>query len=81
MNDLARLRWQCRRGVKELDVLLERYLETGYLLAGDEEKDLFVALLKLEDDALMGVFLGDSAEGEMMLELVERIRAFAGLGD
>ena len=29
MNQLARLRWQCRRGTKELDLLLQRYLETG----------------------------------------------------
>jgi succinate dehydrogenase flavin-adding protein (antitoxin of CptAB toxin-antitoxin module) len=28
MHQLARLRWQCRRGTKELDLLLQRYLET-----------------------------------------------------
>ena len=76
MDDLARLQWQCRRGVKELDVLLLCYLETGYLQAGDEEKALFVELLKLEDDELLGVLLGGSAMREMK-DLVERIRGFA----
>ncbi|MFZ2313030.1 MAG: succinate dehydrogenase assembly factor 2 [Methylobacter sp.] len=59
MNELARLKWQCRRGTKELDLMLKKYLETGYLLADDEEKALFVELLKLEDDELTGVLMGD----------------------
>ena len=59
MNQLARLRWQCRRGTKELDLLLQRYLETGYLVADDEEKALFVELLELEDDELLAVLMGE----------------------
>jgi antitoxin CptB len=77
MNQLARLRWQCRRGTKELDLLLQRYLDSGYLLADDEEKALFVELLELEDDELLGVLMGD-LEVEMgeMKVLVEKIKAF-----
>ena len=63
MNQLAKLRWQCRRGTKELDLLLQRYLETGYLVADDEEKELFVELLELEDDELMESFDGRAGSG------------------
>ncbi|MFZ2171304.1 MAG: succinate dehydrogenase assembly factor 2 [Methylococcaceae bacterium] len=78
MNQLARLRWQCRRGTKELDLLLQRYLETDYLAADDEEKALFAELLELEDDDLLAVLMGESkAEAEVMKTLVENIRAFA----
>ncbi|MEI6706081.1 MAG: succinate dehydrogenase assembly factor 2, partial [Methylococcales bacterium] len=38
MNELAKLKWQCRRGMKELDLLLENYLATDYLLADTAEK-------------------------------------------
>jgi len=81
MNQLARLRWQCRRGTKELDLLLQRYLETDYLAADDEEKALFAELLELEDDELFGVLMGDSEveAGELKL-LVEKMRAFAAAG-
>jgi len=77
MHQLARLRWQCRRGTKELDLLLQRYLDSGYLMADDEEKALFVELLELEDDELLGVLMGD-LEVEMgeMKVLVEKIKAF-----
>ncbi len=78
MHQLAKLHWQCRRGTKELDLLLQRYLDSGYLLAGDEEKALFVELLGLEDDKLVAVLMGelDVGTGEMKV-LVEKIRSFA----
>ena len=75
MNQLARLRWQCRRGTKELDLLLQRYLETGYLTADDEEKALFVELLELEDDELLAVLMCESeVEAEEMKALVKKIK-------
>ncbi|HEY8034328.1 MAG TPA: succinate dehydrogenase assembly factor 2 [Methylobacter sp.] len=76
MDDLARLKWQCRRGTKELDFLLNRYLETGYLVADQGERALFVELLGMEDDVLAGVLMGD-LEVEEMGGVVEKIRVFA----
>jgi antitoxin CptB len=74
MNQLAKLQWQCRRGTKELDLLLQRYLETGYLLANDEEKAQFIEFLEMEDDELMGVLMGDwDVETEEMKVLVGKI--------
>jgi antitoxin CptB len=77
MKQLAKLRWQCRRGTKELDLLLQRYLETGYLVADAKEKELFVELLALEDGKLLESLMGDSEveAGELMF-LLEKIRAF-----
>jgi len=78
MNQLARLRWQCRRGTKELDLLLQRYLEAGYFVADDEEKAQFVELLALEDDELVGVLMGElDVKAGKVKALVGKIRAFA----
>ncbi|ASF45948.1 FAD assembly factor SdhE [Methylovulum psychrotolerans] len=54
--ELAKLKWQCRRGSLELDLLLQHYLDTAYLQANPEEQARFVALLQLEDEALLAVF-------------------------
>jgi antitoxin CptB len=53
MDELAKLRWQCRRGTRELDLLLNNYLETRYPFADEEEKARFVEMLKLDDSDLM----------------------------
>jgi len=74
MDELARLKWQCRRGTKELDFLLNRYLETGYLVEDEGEKALFVELLKFEDDELLAILIGESEAAEEMKFLVDKIR-------
>ena len=59
MNDTAaRLRWQCRRGMRELDQLLSGYLDDRYPEAPAAEKAAFAALLELPDPELAGYFLG-----------------------
>ena len=75
MPPLAKLRWQCRRGTKELDFLLLRYLDSRYAKADADEQALFVELLALDDDELIGVLLGDlDVEAAAMTGLVEKIR-------
>jgi antitoxin CptB len=51
-SELARLRWRCRRGMRELDVLLQRYLDQRYAHAPRAEQQAFEALLELPDPEL-----------------------------
>ncbi len=53
----SRLKWQCRRGMRELDDLLTSYLERRYDAAGADEKEAFAALLALPDPELVGYLL------------------------
>jgi antitoxin CptB len=48
----GQLRWRCRRGMRELDVLLERYLQERYPSAPAAEQQVFVALLEAPDPQL-----------------------------
>ena len=57
MND-ARLRWQCRRGMRELDVLLAGYLDQQYQQADEAHKEAFRQLLALADPELIAYLLG-----------------------
>ncbi|MEI6354046.1 MAG: succinate dehydrogenase assembly factor 2 [Methylococcus sp.] len=51
MNEKS-LRWGCRRGLRELDTLLLRYLDERYGEADEGEKKAFEALLEWPDDQL-----------------------------
>jgi antitoxin CptB len=57
-RELARLRWRCRRGMKELDTLLVRYLEAHYVAASAEDQGRFLELLELQDPDLAAYVLG-----------------------
>lgn len=53
----SQLRWQCRRGMRELDELLTGYLERRYDRADAAEKAAFQRLLALADPELMGYLM------------------------
>ena len=55
--ELSQLRWHCRRGVKELDVVLSNYLDNHYLESAPDTQEAFKTLMKLEDPILMSLVL------------------------
>ena len=60
MNDFARLQWRCRRGIREMDLLLERFLQQHYASLSDNEKKIFDSLLDEPDPDLLNWIMGRS---------------------
>ena len=57
-TEFNRLRWQCRRGLLENDLILERFLDRhGEGLSGDR-LDVFLNLLQLGDNDLWDILSG-----------------------
>ena len=74
--ELRRLRWRCRRGMRELDQLLVRYLDVEWQRASDAERTVFLRLLETEDDRLWHWFMGfEAATDADISQMVDRIRA------
>ena len=72
----ARLAWRCRRGTRELELLLLRWLQHGYGAADSGRRALFETLLELPEPELAGYLLGGARPTEPALgELIEAIRA------
>lgn len=75
--ELRKLRWHCRRGMVELDVLLSRYLDRRGSEMDDSEIGLFRRLLECEDDRLWRWFTGiDQPQDKDLHALVVRIAQF-----
>ena len=53
----AKLRWQCRRGMRELDELLVNYLDETFKKSTNSEKQAFRDLLELSDPELVQLLL------------------------
>jgi antitoxin CptB len=69
----GQLRWHCRRGIKELDVLLERWLTQRHELASSSELANFERFLALPDPDLARYLLGHEpapAEHEAILATI-----------
>lgn len=80
--EARRMLWRCRRGMKELDVLLERWARRMLPGASPEQREAFAELLALPDPLLAGYFLGDEVPPEPRLaRLVVQISALCRLDD
>lgn len=75
-GEKGRLKWHCRRGMKELDVVLERYLEHDYDVANASEQVAFAELLTLPDPQLLDYLTGRAAPSDPASnDVVTRLRA------
>ncbi len=75
----SRLRWMCRRGMKELDVVMGRYLDSAYADANEAEKQGFISLLEMPDPDLYALLMGRQTSPDQNAERVARsIRQMAG---
>lgn len=73
-----RLRWQCRRGMLELDVLLGNFLEQAYLKLTPDDQELFTKLLTCNDQELFMWLTGkETPTDPQLLAMVEKVRTHA----
>jgi antitoxin CptB len=73
--DLGQLRWRCRRGMKELDILLSRYVDQRFGAAPPEEQDAFRGLLEVQDPLIYDYCLGSLEPPHHLAALIQRITA------
>lgn len=70
IEDDGRLRWCCRRGMLELDLVLARFLEKHLPGLALEEKNALLALLDLPDNDLWDLIQGRAQSDNARLEPV-----------
>ena len=78
----AKLRWRCRRGMRELDAVLQAFLSQSFAGLAEAEKSRFEAVLELSDPELHGYLVGRlEPEDPGDAELIARIRGSLHIQD
>jgi antitoxin CptB len=71
----SRLYWQCRRGMLELDELLQSFYKQSIDTLSEKQLASFEALLKSHDDLLLEYLMGRTIPVDAgMADVVKRIR-------
>lgn len=74
-REKARLTWHCRRGMLELDLILQRFLKQGLDQLSAKELNTFDTLLSCTDPELFAWFMGhEEPESKELKEIVAIIR-------
>lgn len=72
-----RLRWACRRGMLELDVLLGNFLTEGYLQLSAAEQQQFEDLLLCEDQDLFEWLTAHKTAPPIYQNMIKKIQLHA----
>jgi len=76
----SQLRWRCRRGVRELDVLLDKFLQHEYANLDGSQKKAFLRLLEVQDPIIMDWLFGKSSSDDQEIQsIVIRLQNLSGL--
>ena len=71
-----RLRWHCRRGLLELDLVLKRFVERELESLDEVQRALFADMLAIEDLELWDLLSGRAECNDSRLrEMVDRVRS------
>lgn len=76
--ELSQLRWRCRRGMLELDLLLNTFLDREYTSLDIKQSELLETLLDYPDQVLFDLLMDKmQASDDSIAKLIERIRKAA----
>ncbi len=74
MGDMDRIRWQCRRGLLEMDLILQRFLAEDFDSLTPLELDLFKELLGEVDTVLLAWVMGQEEAPKRYDALIRRLQ-------
>ncbi len=72
-GELGRLRWHCRRGLLELDLILEKFNERHLLALDAGEMARFKELLAFDDNDLLDVVMGRTPTPDARFDAVLKL--------
>ena len=73
--EYARLKWRCRRGMLELDLLLQPFVEKVYPALSEQERHVFHELLDLGDQQLLEYLLKkEEPQDGRWIDVISKIR-------
>ena len=68
-------KWQCRRGMLELDLLLNNFVDKAVIDLSAEQKQTFEMLLSYPDQTLLDLLLGNAVSSDASIaSLVQQIQ-------
>ncbi len=70
MENLQKLAWRCRRGTKELDVLMQRFLNNYYQTSSTDLQNAFERMLDMQDPELYDLIVGRQDSGDQSINQV-----------
>jgi succinate dehydrogenase flavin-adding protein (antitoxin of CptAB toxin-antitoxin module) len=78
---LNKLRWKSRKGIRELDILLQKFLRLEYENLNQIHKEVFEELLDLETYDLLNAITGKSSYNSKYEPIIKKLSQLSVLSN
>jgi succinate dehydrogenase flavin-adding protein (antitoxin of CptAB toxin-antitoxin module) len=78
---LKKLRWKSRKGIRELDILLQKFLQLEYENLNQIHKEIFEELLDLETYDLLNAITGKSSYNTKYEPIIKKLSQLSVLSN
>ena len=71
---VSKLKWKCRKGVRELDILLTRYLDSIFVTSSTIEQDTFREFLEKDTYEILDILMDKREFDQKFSNIVSILR-------
>ena len=72
---ISKVRWQCRKGIREIDILLSKYMEEIYQDLTDEQQKIFIEFIQQDTYEILDILVNDKPFDAKFTNLVDALKS------
>ena len=74
--EISRVIWKCRKGIREIDILLSRYTEKVYPTLDKKQQDMYVEFIDLDTYEILDMLVNNKTCDKKYQKIVEALKSF-----
>tara|TARA_Y100001949_G_scaffold159664_1_gene150725 strand:+ start:59 stop:289 length:231 start_codon:yes stop_codon:yes gene_type:complete len=72
---ISEVRWKCRKGIREVDILLSKYMEEIYQDLTDEQQKIFIEFIQQDTYEILDILVNDKSFDTKFTNLVDALKS------
>ena len=72
---ISEVKWKCRKGIREIDVLLSKYMEEIYQDLTDEQQEIFIEFIEQDTYEILDILVNDKSFDTKFTNLVDALKS------
>ena len=74
--EISKVIWKCRKGIREIDILLSKYTEKVYPTLNSEQQDIYVEFIDLDTYEILDMLVNNKPCDKRFQKIVEALTSF-----
>ena len=72
---ISKVRWQCRKGIREIDILLSKYMEEIYQDLTDEQQKIFIEFIQQDTYEILDILVNNKSFDTKFTNIVDALKS------